>query len=61
MNDLAIWTIIVCAIVLSVVDGYLLLYGDEGSSISGQVRLLARQYPVIPFAAGCMIAHWFGF
>jgi len=61
MRDIAVWTMIGVAVVIGLVDGYLLLHGEPGDSLSGRLRELARLYPVIPFVAGGLIAHLFGF
>lgn len=61
MNTVAVWTLIALGVVVAIADGYLLLHGPVGSSISAKVSALSRQYPALPFAAGCLCAHLFGF
>jgi hypothetical protein len=50
---------ILCAVFLA--DIWLIASRGEQASVSNTVRELARQYPVIPFAAGALVAHLFRF
>lgn len=61
MRELAVWTLIGIAIAVAVVDGYLILHGGPDAALSGRIRQIGRAYPVVPFAAGCLVAHLFGF
>lgn len=35
------------------------IFGNEGSTISGQVRDYGYTYPVVPFSLGFLLGHWF--
>jgi len=61
VRDLAVWTLLALGIIISIVDAYLILEHGRAASLSHRLRELARENPVLPFAAGCLIAHLFGF
>jgi len=61
MKDIAAWTLIFMCVALAIIDGYLVLEQGHDASISARLRTIARNYPAVPFAAGALVAHLFGF
>jgi ABC-type uncharacterized transport system YnjBCD permease subunit len=54
------WIIVITVSVVAVIDIGLALSGGKNATISVQITQWSKQYPIIPFAFGVLMGHFFG-
>lgn len=58
MQRLTKWVIVASTVLLATYDLIPVIRKGPGDSISEVMRDAARRYPIIAFAAGLLVGHW---
>lgn len=58
--NLTQWIIVISIVVIGGIDVVLALIGGKQKTISVQITLWSKKYPIIPFAFGILMGHFFG-